>query len=250
MLPKHHTLEHRIDLEPGTSPPWGPIYPLAERELQVLRDYLADALAKGWIRPSTSSAGAPVIFVPKKGGKLRLCVDYRGLNRITKKDRTPLPLISEILDRLSGTKYYTKLDLKDAYHRLRIRGGDEWKTAFRTRYGLFEYLVLPFGLSNAPSTFQAYINYALKGLLDDICIVYLDDILIYSDSLEQHRRHVRAVLERLQQHELFANLGKCEFEVQEVSFLGFVINNQGIHIERDRVEAVASWQEPRSVKDL
>ena len=115
-LPEHHGLEHRIELEENTKPPWGPIYPLADTELKVLRDYISDALAKGWIRPSTSPAGAPILFVPKKGGKLRLCVDYRGLNSITKKDRTPLPLINEILNRLSGAKIFTKIDMRDAYY--------------------------------------------------------------------------------------------------------------------------------------
>ena len=130
VLPEHHTMEHRIDLEPGTKPPYGPIYALSEKELEVLREYLVTSVTKGWIRRSTSSAGAPIMFVPKKGGGLRLCVDYRGLNRITIKDRTPLPLIGETMDRLGRAKRFTKLDLKDAYHRLRIREGDEWKTAF------------------------------------------------------------------------------------------------------------------------
>ena len=147
----------------------------------MLHKYLRDTLAKGWIREFSSPVGAPILFAPKKDRELRLCVDYRGLNKITKKNRYPLPLIGEILDRLSKAKVYTKLDLRNAYHRIRIREGDEWKTAFRTRYGHFEYLVLPFGLTNAPATFQAYINRALAGLVDVTCIVYLDDILIYSN---------------------------------------------------------------------
>ena len=200
MLPDHHTMEHRIDLEPGSQPPYGPVYALSEKELEVLREYLDTSLAKGWIRRSTSPAGAPIMFVPKKGGGLRLCVDYRGLNRITIKNRTPLPLISETIDRLQRAKVFTKLDLKDAYHRLRIREGDEWKTAFRTRYGHFEYCVMPFGLSNAPATFQAYINHALVRLIDVTCVVYLDDILIYSEDPAQHTEAVRRVLERLQQY--------------------------------------------------
>ena len=168
ILPDHHPMEHQIILEPGTQPPYGPVYALPEKELEVLREYLDTSLAKGWIRRSTSPAGASIIFVPKKGGGLRLSVDYRGLNRITVKNRTPLPLISETLDRLRSAKHFTQLDLKDAYHRLRIREGDEWKTAFRTRYGHFEYCVMPFGLSNAPATFQAYINQALVGVVDVI----------------------------------------------------------------------------------
>lgn len=146
-------MEHKIELADGKDAPWSPVYPLGEPELETLRDYLDAGLKKGWIWRSISPAGAPILFVPKKDRGLRLCVDYRGLNAVTIRNRTPLPLISETLDRLRRSKIFTKLDLKDAYHRIRIRGGDEWKTAFCTRYGHFEYLVMPFGLSNAPATF-------------------------------------------------------------------------------------------------
>jgi transposase InsO family protein len=241
---------HPIELEPGATPFWGPIYSLAEKELVVLHEYIQMALQRGWIRRSTSSYGAPVLFVPKKGGKLRLCVDYRALNRVTRKDRTPLPLIHEIMDRLKGAVVYTKFDLKDAYHRIRIREGDEPKTAFRCKYGLYEYQVMPFGLTNAPATFQTHINTVLGDLIDSICIVYLDDILIYSSDPAEHTRHVSMVLERLQKHGLYANLQKCEFRTTTVSYLGFVISPEGIHMEKDRIEAVASWPEPRSVNDI
>jgi transposase InsO family protein len=250
LLPEHHAMEHRIDLEAGTQPPYGPIYALSEKELEVLREYLEAAEAKGWIRRSTSAAGAPIMFVPKKGGGLRLCVDYRGLNRITIKNRTPLPLISETMDRLRRAQVFTKLDLKDAYHRIRIRSGDEWKTAFRTRYGHFEYCVMPFGLSNAPATFQAYINQALVGLVDVTCVVYLDDILIYSEDPDSHPTAVRQVLERLQQYSLFANIQKCEFNTRSVEFLGFVISPDGVTMERSRIHDICKWEEPRSVRDV
>jgi hypothetical protein len=141
-----------------------------------------------------SPAGAPILFVPKKDRTLRLCVDYHALNKVTRKNRLALPLIGEILDRLTGATHFTKLDLKDAYHRILIAKQDWWKTVFRTHYGHFEYLVLPFRLTNAPATFQAYINRALSGLVDSICVVYLDDILIYSSSREEHLRHVCVVL--------------------------------------------------------
>jgi hypothetical protein len=250
ILPEHHPMEHRIDLEPGKSPPWGPVYPLSESELEILREYLQSALAKGWIRRSTSPAGAPILFVPKKGGGLRLCVDYRGLNAVTIKDRTPLPLISETLDRLRRAKVFTKLDLKDAYHRLRIKEGDEWKTAFRTRYGHFEYCVLPFGLSNAPATFQAYINQALVGLVDVTCVVYLDDILVFSEDPTEHTAAVHAVLERLRTYKLYANLKKCEFDTDTVEFLGFIVGPQGISMDPSRVETVRDWPEPTSFRDI
>jgi hypothetical protein len=173
-LPPHRNIDLSIDLQPGKEPPYGPIYPLSQAELAVLREYLEENLKKGFIRESKSPAGAPILFAPKKDGGLRLCVDYRGLNAITVKNRYPLPLISEIMDRVNGAQFFSKIDLKDAYYRIRMHEGDEWKTAFRTRYGHYEYLVMPMGLTNAPATFQAYISKALRGLVDDFCIVYLD----------------------------------------------------------------------------
>ncbi|KAJ6437046.1 FHA domain-containing protein [Purpureocillium lavendulum] len=249
-LPPLSGRSHPIDLEEGQIPPSGPIYNLSEHELAVLREYIASAQKKGWIRRSISPAGSPILFVPKKGGQLRLCVDYRGLNKITKKNRTALPLISAILDRLGRAKLFTKLDLKDAYHRLRIRQGDEWKTAFRCHYGHYEYQVMPFGLVNAPASFQQYINDALEGLVDITCVVYLDDILIFSEHAEQHEDDVKEVLRRLRKAGLYANLRKCEFSVRRVSFLGFVIDDEGIHMEEERVRAVAEWPAPRCVKDI
>lgn len=249
-LPPLDGRAHAIQLDPDKTPPWGPIYNLAAKELEVLREYIHNALEKGWIRRSTSPAGAPILFVPKKGGTLRLCVDYRALNQITRKDRAPLPLISEILDRLQGARVYTKLDLKDAYHRIRIREGDEWKTAFRCRYGHFEYQVMPFGLVNAPATFQEFINDVLRGLIDVTSIVYLDDILIYSSDVAKHQKHVREVLARLRQHGLYVNLSKCEFGTTTVGYLGFIITPEGIHMERRRTEEIAQWPLPTSVRDI
>lgn len=159
-----------------------------------MREYLDLLLKKGYIRPSQSLAGSPVLFVPKPGGKLRLCVDYRSLNDITIKDRYPLPRIDELRDRLSGARFFTKLDLRDGYHLIRIKEGHKWKTAFRTRYGLYKYLVMPFGLTNAPATFQALVNHVLREYLDRFCTAYLDDILIYSETLEEHKEHVSKVL--------------------------------------------------------
>jgi hypothetical protein len=251
-LPNYKSSDHAIPIQPGKEPPYGPLYTLSSRELQLLREYIEEALRKGWIRHSTSPAGAPIIFVPKKDGTLRLCVDYRGLNAVTIKDRCPLPLIGETLDRLSGAHYYTTLDLKDAYHRMRIKAGDEWKTAFRTRYGHFEYLVMPFGLTNAPASFQAYINKALSGHLDHICVVYLDDILIYTheDDIALHWRAVRAVLQSLREAELYVNLKKCTFAASEVHFLGFIITRRGIRADPARVETVVQWPTPTNIKEL
>ena len=188
--------------------------------------------------------------MPKKDGGLRLCVDYRGLNKITIKNRHPLPLIHEMLDRLCGAKLFTKLDLRNAYHRIRIKPGDEFKTAFRTRYGHYKYKVMPFGLANAPATFQAYINETLAGLVDVICIVYLDDILIYSANPEEHKKHVKQVLQRLREHGLYAKASKCVFSTQEVDFLGYIINTEGVVMEPSRVEAIQNWPTPTSYREV
>jgi hypothetical protein len=241
---------HAIETLPGETPPFQPLRNLSTNELAALRDYLSTAEANRWIRRSVSEAGAPILFAPKKDGALRLCVDYRGLNEITVKDRCPLPLISETLDRLSGAKVFSALDLKDAYYRIPIRKGDEWKTAFRTRYGHFEYQVMPFGLTNAPATFQAYINKALAGYLDEFCVVYLDDILIYSKTTEEHTRHVRLVLERLRKYALYANPKKCKFYTDEVEFLGFVVSDKGVSMDQERVATIKDWPEPKSFRDV
>src|SRR5947207_6495870 len=160
-------MDHPIDLKPGTEPPYMRIYNMSPAELKALDNYIEDALAKGWICESQSPAGTLILFVPKKSSELCLCVDYHGLNAVTIKNRYPLPLISELLDRLNSSVVFSKIDLRNAYHQIRICEGDEWKTTFWTRYGHFEYLVLPFGLTNAPATFQAYINCTLQGLVDD-----------------------------------------------------------------------------------
>jgi hypothetical protein len=212
-LPEHTKYDHEINLMPGTTAPFGPIYPLSEKELLALREYLKPNLEAGKVRRSSSSAGAPIIFVPKKDGSLRLCVDYRGLNKVTIKDRTPLPLMTELRERLAKAKWFTLLDLKNGYNLIRIKEGDEWKTAFRTRYGLFEYTVMPFGLCNAPGTFQSMINDVLRDLLDAGTVVYIDDILIYSENEEEHKRLVKEVLKRLKQAGLCASLSR-KFHVQ------------------------------------
>ena len=177
-LPDHRPYDCPIDLQPGKEPPWGPIYNLSPSELKALREYIDEHLANGFIRHSKSPAGAPIFFVKKKDGSLRLVVDYRGLNKITVRNRYALPLISSLLERLSGAKVFTKLDLRGAYNLVRIRPGDEWKTTFRTRYGHFEYTVMPFGLMNAPTIFQHMANDIFDDFLDSFTIVYLDDILI------------------------------------------------------------------------
>src|SRR6202045_5141988 len=193
-LPPHRDYDHRVELEEGTTPPHGKLYNMSEVELKMLKDYLDDMLDKGFIQLSKSPAGAPVLFVKKKDKGLRLCVDYRGLNKITWKNRYPIPRIETLVNQLHLAKIYSKIDLRVGYNNVRIAEGDKWKTAFRTHYGAFEYLVMPFGLTNTPATFQHLMNDIFHDLVDVYVVVYLDDILIYSDNIEQHHDHVREVL--------------------------------------------------------
>jgi transposase InsO family protein len=249
-LPEHGPHDHEIPIQPGKDPKYMPLYQLSEPESEVLRTYVNDNLRKGHIRHSFSPAGYPVLFVPKKDGKLRLCVDYRQLNSITIKDRHPLPLISEIQDRIRGSKWFTKLDIADAYTHIRIREGDEWKTAFRTKYGHFEYLIMPFGLTNAPASFQRFINEVLGDILDIFVIAYLDDILIFSKTKEQHIEHVNAVLQKLLDAKIQLRLKKCEFHVQETDFLGHRITQEGIQTEQNKVLAIQEWPIPTNLREL
>jgi len=249
-------IDHHIELQEvdGKTPevPWGPLYKMSREELLVLRKTLTEYLDKGFVRVSNSPAAAPVLFVKKPGGGLRFCVDYRGLNKITRKDRYPLPLIYETLRTIGQAKWFTKLDVVAAFHKIRIAKGQEWMTAFRTRYGLFEWMVTPFGLANAPSTFQRYINWALRDYLDEFCSAYVDDILIYTDgSLDKHRGHVRKVLRRLRDAGLQIDIDKCEFEVQATKYLGFIIEaGKGIRMDPAKVEAIVQWDAPTSVKGV
>uniref|UniRef100_A0A8C5M5M4 Gypsy retrotransposon integrase-like protein 1 n=1 Tax=Leptobrachium leishanense TaxID=445787 RepID=A0A8C5M5M4_9ANUR len=249
-LPPHRPYDCPIDLLPGAPIPYGRLYPLSEPELVILKEYIDENLAKGFIRPSTSPAGAGIFFVAKKDGGLRPCVDYRALNNITIKNRYPLPLISELMDRLKTATIFSKLDLKGAYNLIRVKEGDEWKTAFRSRYGHFEYTVMPYGLCNAPATFQCFINVVFRDMLDQCVVIYLDDILVYSSTLEEHRKHMQQVLQRLRQHHLFAKLDKCLFEVHTVEFLGFVIRPGTIAMDDKKIQAIKQWPIPLNRKQV
>ena len=193
---------HKIELEPGHSPPFRPIYRLSYKELAELRKQLNELHVQGHISPSKSPYGAPILFVSKADGTLRMCVDYRALNKITIKNRYPLPRTDDLLDQLHGAKIFSKIDLRSGYHQVRIAECDVEKTAFRTRYGHFEFLVMPFGLTNAPATFMALTNGVFQDCLDKFVIVYLDDILIYSKTLEEHAQQLRLVLQRLRDNQL------------------------------------------------
>lgn len=249
-LPPHREYDCAIDLLPGTSPPKGRLYPLSAPEMQAMKEYVDSALKAGLIRPSSSPAGAGFFFVDKKDKSLCPCIDYRGLNDITIKNRYPLPLISSAFELLQGAKVFTKLDLRNAYHLVRIREGDEWKTAFNTPSGHYEYLVMPFGLTNAPAVFQALVNDVLRDMLNIFMFVYLDDILIFSPDEQSHILHVHQVLQRLLDHQLFVKAEKCEFHVPTVSFLGFIVSEGNIQMDPAKVKAVSEWPTPGSRKEV
>lgn len=250
VLPDHRSYDHKIELIDDRTPPLGPVYSLSEVEQIALRDFIAENLEKGFIRPSKAPCGAPILFVKKKSGELRLCVDFRGLNKITRKDRYPLPLIPDLLDRLRAAKRFTKLDLRGAYNLVRIAQGDEWKTTFRTRYGSFEFLVMHFGLCNAPSTFQRFMNEIFADLLDVCVVVYLDDILIFSSDPSKHTEHVKEVLRRLRKHGLYCKPEKCEFSTETTEFLGFIVTPEGLKMDESKVRVIQEWPRPRNVREI
>ena len=207
-------------------------------------------LAEGKIVHSKSPASASILFVPKPDGRLRLCVDYRQRHKLTILNKYPLPLMTELRERVAGATVFTKLDLKDGYHLIRIRKGDEWKTAFRTTYGHYEYKVMPFGLVNGPATFQAMMNTILREFLDHGVVVYLDDILIYSKSLENHKGLIKQLLAQLERHDLAISLKKSVFHVDTVEFLGYIVGKDRVTMSKKKVESILSWKVPRSVKDV
>ena len=259
-LPPHRPYDCAIELvSEKDNPPCGQIYPLSPDEDKLMQEYISENLACNFIRPSTSSAGASVFFVEKEKGKTkvhgkppkkRLVVNYKGLDKLTKKFRYPLPLIETMFDQLHSAKVFTKIDLRSAYNLLRIREGDEWKTAFRTKYGLFEYLVMPFGLANAPAYFQRFVNDTFANMKDKFVVIYLDDFLIYSPDEASHREHVRAVLQRLRENRLFAKAEKCQFSVPALKFLGYHVSAHGRRSDEDKVKAVKDWPTPRNRKEV
>jgi hypothetical protein len=249
-LPPHRPYDHQIPLKDNFTPPFGPIYPLSRTELEALRKSLDENLSKGFICTSSSPTRAPILFVKKGDGSLRLCVDYRGLNEGTIKNRYPLPLLHQTLLRLQKARYFTKLDIHGAYNLVWMAEGEEWKTVFRTRYGLFESLVMPFRLTNAPASFQHFINDVLRPYLDVFVTAYLDDILIYSDNLEDHRRHVLKVLEALMKAGLHLKPEKCEFHRQEVKYLGFIVSTTGTKMDPAKITTIQEWPQPQNVKDI
>lgn len=249
-LPPKRTMDYTISLEPGNEPPCRPLYRLAPDELDELKSTLASLLEKQFIQPSISPFGAPVLFVKKKDGSRRMVIDYRALNKITTKNKYPIPLIDDLLDSLAGSKIWTGLDLMSGYHQSRVAPEDTHKTAFRTRYGSYEFRVVPFGLCNAPSYFSNMMADVLRPYLDKFVIVYIDDILIYSKTPEEHEEHVKLVLQRLREAKLYAKLSKCAFFQQRIEFLGYIITPEGISPDPRKIQAVQDWPKPTNVTEV
>ena len=249
-LPPHRPYDCAIDLHHGAPLPSSRLYKLSRPEREAMEKYINDSLSAGFIRPSSSPVGAGFFFVAKKDHTLRPCIDFRGLNDITIKNKYPLPLIDPSFEPLHKATVFSKLDLRNAYHLIRVREGDEWKTAFNTPLGHFEYQVMPFGLTNAPAVFQALVNDILRDMLNHFIFVYLDDILIFSRNMEEHVQHVRLVLRRLLENKLFVKAEKCDFHVTSVSFLGFIIEQGQVKTDPAKVQAVAEWPKPTTRKQL
>ncbi|KAF8761149.1 hypothetical protein RHS01_00326 [Rhizoctonia solani] len=248
-LPPHRHYDIGIELtEEG--PLNSPLYSMTDAKSATLKDWLRDKLKAGKIRPSKSSISSPVMFVPKKDGSRQLVVDYRRLNNRTKKNVYPLPRPDDLMAQLRGAKVFSKLDLRWGYNNVQVKEGDEWKTAFRTKYGLYKSLVMTFGLTNAPAAFQHFMNKLFKDLLDVCVIIYLDDILIYSKDDASHTQHLHEVLRRLMENQLFCKASKCTFHVTSVEYLGIIVSDKGFSLDKLKIQVVQEWPTPTKVKEV
>ncbi|WVZ52368.1 hypothetical protein U9M48_003437 [Paspalum notatum var. saurae] len=250
-LPPDRDVDFRIDLVPGTAPVSKRPYRMAPDELKELKTQLQEQLDKGFIRLSSSPWGYLTLFVEKKdqGGK-RLCVDYRPLNDVTIKNKYPLPHIDILFDQLGGATVFSKIDLRSGYHQIKIQEEDIPKNAFSTRYGLYEYLVMSFGLTNAPAYFMYMMNSVFMNELDKFVVVFIDDILVYSKNEKEHEEHLRIVLTRLREHKLYAKFSKCAFWLKEVTFLGHILSEKGVAVDPSKVEDVLNWKQPQTVTEI
>ena len=249
-MPPDRAVEFSIDLVPGAAPVSKKMYKMSPVELVELKKQLQELLAKGFIRPSSSPWGCSALFVKKKDDTLRMCVDYRPLNEVTVKNVYPLPRIDILFDQLTGARVFSKIDLRLGYHQIKVRPEDIPKTAFSTRYGLYEFTVMSFGLTNAPAFFMYLMNSVFMEELDKFVVVFIDDILIYSKTDEEHVEHLRVVLGRLREHQLYAKFSKCEFWLREVAFLGHVLSENGVAVDPSKVQDVLDWVQPQNVSDI
>jgi hypothetical protein len=249
-MPPDRDVEFIIELQPGTALISRRPYKMTPKELAELKVQLNELLDKGYIHPSSSPWGCPALFVKKKDQSLRLCVNYRPLNAVTVKNKYPLPRIDILFYQLSSARVFSKVNLRLGYHQIKIRPEDISKTAFSIRYGLYEYLVMSFGLTNAPAYFMYLMNSVFMLQLDKFVVVFIDDILIYSMSEEEHVQHLRVILQRLRGLQLYAKFSKCAFWLKEVPFLGYIISAEGIAVDPSKVQEVLDWKSPRSVTQI
>ncbi|GKC96292.1 putative reverse transcriptase domain-containing protein [Tanacetum coccineum] len=249
-LPPTRQVEFQIDLIHGVAPVARAPYRLAPSEMKELSNQLKELSNKGFIRPGSSHWGAPILFVKNKDGSFRMCIDYRELNKLTVKNRDPLPRIDDLFDQLQGSSVYSKIDMRSGYHQLRVREENIPKTVYRTQYGHYEFHVMPFGLTNAPAVFMDLMNRMCKLFLDKFMIFFIDDILIYSKNKKEHEEHLKVVLELLKKKKLYAKFSKCEFWIPKVQFLGHVINSQGIHVDPAKIESIKDWVSPKSPTEI
>ncbi|MBW0471143.1 hypothetical protein O181_010858 [Austropuccinia psidii MF-1] len=248
-IPPHHACDHHIELE-GLLPPVGVIYSSSNQESETLLAYILENVVEGFIRPSSSSTGAPVLFFKKKDGGLCLCVDYHKLNSVTRRNRYPVPPMDQLLTSVNSSTIFSKIDLHGAYNLLRIKEGDEHLTAFRTKYGSYEYLVMPFGLTNDPASIQNLVNDIFADFLDIFVVVYLDDIMVFSSSEEEHVRHMVSVLQRLRDNIFFAKASKCVFQASGVEYLGYYVSSDGLKMDSSKVQQILNWLQPKNIKAL
>jgi hypothetical protein len=249
-MPPDRDIEFAIELQPGTTPISKRPYRMPPSELAELKKQLQELLDKGFIHPSTSPWGCPALFVKKKDESLRLCIDYCPLNAVTIKNKYPLPRIDVLFNQLVRAKVFSKIDLRSGYHQIKIRASEISKTTFSTRYGLYKFLVMSFGLTNALAYFMYLMNYVFMPELDKFVVVFIDDILVYSKNEEEHAGHLHVVLRRLREHHLYAKLSKCDFWLKEIKFLGHTISQAGIAVDPDKVQEVMNWKPPTTVRQI
>ena len=249
-LPPRREIEFAIDVVLGAASESITPYRMVPMELKDLKLQLQELLEKGFIRPSVSPWGAPVLFVKKRDGTLRLCVDYRQLNKMTMKNKCPLPRIDDLFDQMKCAGVFSNIDLRSGYHQLRIKDANVNKTAFRTLYRHYEFLVMPFGLTNAPTAFIDLMNRVFQPFLDQFFVVFIDNILVYSKDREDHDTHLRVVLETLRKEHLYAKMSKCEFWLKELSFLRHIVSEEGIRVDLRKIEVILEWKPPISVTEV
>ena len=249
-VPPEREVDLSIEVVQGTTPISRTPYRMAPTELKELKTQLQKLLDKGFIRPSVSPWGAPVLFVKKKDATLRMCIDYRQINKVTVKNKYLLPRIEDLFDQLRGASVFSKIDLRSGYYQLRVKEVDVPKTPFRIRYGHYEFLVMPFGLTNAPAAFMDLMNRVFCPYLDPFVVVFIDDILVYSKDAQEHEHHLRIVLQTLRENQSFAKLSKCDFWLKEVSFLGHIVSAEGIRVDLVKIEAIVNWKPPRNVTEV